>query len=128
MTTGAASAFHVMAIPTGARCDLGCDYCFFLKKERLYPKPGLNWLCAGLEAFFGHTDRPMRIMADLLRRGRSAPDVMAILAAQEQPSEGARRPDPVAAPAVRRTPAPATVGRNKPCPCGSGRKFKLCHG
>jgi preprotein translocase subunit SecA len=20
------------------------------------------------------------------------------------------------------------VGRNEPCPCGSGRKFKLCHG
>jgi len=20
------------------------------------------------------------------------------------------------------------VGRNQPCPCGSGKKFKLCHG
>jgi preprotein translocase subunit SecA len=20
------------------------------------------------------------------------------------------------------------VGRNEPCPCGSGKKFKLCHG
>jgi preprotein translocase subunit SecA len=20
------------------------------------------------------------------------------------------------------------VGRNKPCPCGSGKKFKHCHG
>ena len=20
------------------------------------------------------------------------------------------------------------VGRNDPCPCGSGKKFKLCHG
>ena len=20
------------------------------------------------------------------------------------------------------------IGRNKPCPCGSGRKFKTCHG
>jgi uncharacterized protein YecA (UPF0149 family) len=20
------------------------------------------------------------------------------------------------------------VGRNEPCPCGSGRKYKLCHG
>lgn len=25
-------------------------------------------------------------------------------------------------------PAPATVGRNKPCPCGSGRKYKACCG
>ncbi len=29
--------FHVMAKPTGAACNLRCDYCFFLKKERLYP-------------------------------------------------------------------------------------------
>ncbi|MHA6511940.1 SEC-C metal-binding domain-containing protein [Tessaracoccus sp. Z1128] len=20
------------------------------------------------------------------------------------------------------------VGRNQPCPCGSGRKYKVCHG
>jgi preprotein translocase subunit SecA len=20
------------------------------------------------------------------------------------------------------------VGRNQPCPCGSGKKYKLCHG
>jgi uncharacterized protein len=30
-------AFHVMAKPTGARCNLDCAYCFFLKKEQLYP-------------------------------------------------------------------------------------------
>ncbi|HEX2951585.1 MAG TPA: anaerobic sulfatase maturase, partial [Armatimonadota bacterium] len=30
-------AFHVMAKPTGARCNLRCDYCFFLKKAELYP-------------------------------------------------------------------------------------------
>ena len=23
---------------------------------------------------------------------------------------------------------PGKVGRNEPCPCGSGRKFKQCHG
>jgi preprotein translocase subunit SecA len=28
-------------------------------------------------------------------------------------------------PAVR---ASAKVGRNDPCPCGSGKKFKHCHG
>jgi len=30
-------AFHVMAKPTGSACNLHCDYCFFLKKEKLYP-------------------------------------------------------------------------------------------
>ena len=30
-------AFHIMAKPTGSACNLNCDYCFFLKKEKLYP-------------------------------------------------------------------------------------------
>ena len=31
---------------------------------------------------------------------------------------------------VRREPIrnPTKVGRNEPCPCGSGKKFKQCHG
>jgi preprotein translocase subunit SecA len=38
-----------------------------------------------------------------------------------------------AAPAVPPTPQPAQrqgpkVGRNEPCPCGSGKKYKQCHG
>jgi uncharacterized protein len=30
-------AFHLLAKPTGAACNLACDYCFFLSKEALYP-------------------------------------------------------------------------------------------
>jgi hypothetical protein len=30
-------AFHVMAKPRGAICDLECAYCFYLSKQRLYP-------------------------------------------------------------------------------------------
>ncbi len=30
-------AFHIMAKPTGSACNLNCAYCFFLKKEKLYP-------------------------------------------------------------------------------------------
>src|ERR1700760_1138609 len=33
----APAAFHVMAKPTGAVCNLDCAYCFFLSKEMLYP-------------------------------------------------------------------------------------------
>ena len=29
--------FHVLAKPTGARCNCACDYCFYLEKEGLYP-------------------------------------------------------------------------------------------
>ncbi len=30
-------AFHLLAKPTGAACNLDCKYCFFLSKETLYP-------------------------------------------------------------------------------------------
>lgn len=32
----APSAFHVLAKPTGAICNLDCKYCFYLSKEELY--------------------------------------------------------------------------------------------
>ena len=37
-------------------------------------------------------------------------------------------PTGVAAPAATQDPAFAEVGRNEPCPCGSGKKYKKCHG
>jgi uncharacterized protein len=46
-------------------------------------EPGWNWLCAGLKAFFAHVDRPMKIMAGLLRRGLCADGVMEVLAREE---------------------------------------------
>ncbi len=75
-------------------------------------EPGLNWLCQGLKAFFEHADRPMKIMAGLLRRGLYAGGIMKILA-----EEGGH-----SLPEAERT------GRNDPCPCGSGLKYKKCHG
>ena len=39
-------------------------------------EPGLNYLCAGYQAFFKHIDRPMKAMARLLRQGRPAAEVM----------------------------------------------------
>ena len=30
-------SFHLLAKPAGAACNLGCQYCFFLSKEQLYP-------------------------------------------------------------------------------------------
>lgn len=49
-------------------------------------EPGLNYLCAGYKAFFTHIDRPMRLMAGLLRQGRYADDVMSLLAAADEES------------------------------------------
>ncbi len=75
-------------------------------------EPGLNYLCAGYKAFFKHVDKPMRIMAELLRCNRAPAEVMLVLAAEEAQ--------------LQKTFAKA--GRNEPCPCGSGRKFKQGHG
>jgi preprotein translocase subunit SecA len=51
--------------------------------------------------------------------------------AGEESNGAVRRPRRAAAPggaAVATRAAPAKVGRNDPCPCGSGKKFKRCHG
>ncbi len=37
LPAGAPGAFHLLAKPTGAICNLDCTYCFFLSKEMLYP-------------------------------------------------------------------------------------------
>lgn len=91
-------------------CNGGCP------KDRILTtpdgEPGLNYLCGGLRAFFNHIDHPMRIMANELRNRRPPANVIQILAQEE----------------AERQAQFANVGRNDPCPCGSGRKFKVCHG
>jgi uncharacterized protein len=45
---------------------------------------GLNYLCAGHKLFFGHIDRPMRMMSALVREARAAAEVMGMLAEQDR--------------------------------------------
>jgi uncharacterized protein len=45
---------------------------------------GLNYLCAGYKAFFNHVDKPMRMMANLLRQGRYAEEIMPLYAAEDR--------------------------------------------
>ena len=75
-------------------------------------EPGLNYLCAGYKMFFNHADPQMKIMANLLRQGRYAEEIMQMIAPQGAMDTSSGRPK---------------VGRNDPCPCGSGKKFKHCH-
>jgi uncharacterized protein len=72
--------------------------------------PGLNYLCAGLKMFFKHIAPYMEFMANELRHERAPANVMA----------WTRQRDLMA--------AAGSVGRNDPCPCGSGRKYKKCCG
>jgi uncharacterized protein len=78
-------------------------------------QPGLNYLCAGYRHFFRTIDPTMKELARLLRAGRPAADIM--------------NPRVATPPAgVRTQPDSAKVARNAPCPCGSGIKYKRCHG
>ncbi|MCP4700008.1 MAG: SPASM domain-containing protein, partial [Gammaproteobacteria bacterium] len=91
-------------------CHGGCPKNRLLKTPA--GEPGLNYLCAGYKIFFHHIDRPMRIMAELLRRNRAPAEIMQILATEQ----------------AKLQEAFANVKRNDSCPCGSARKFKHCHG
>jgi len=91
-------------------CNGGCP------KNRVLQAPngeaGLNYLCEGYRAFFTHIRRPMALMVQELRAGRPPANLMAILAKEDRELD-------------RRL---ANARRNDPCPCGSGLKFKACHG
>ena len=54
-------------------------------------EPGLNYLCAGYKAFFTHIDQPMRMLADLLRRGRDPAELTKLLAAHPEGDGRQRR-------------------------------------
>jgi uncharacterized protein len=93
-----------------AYCQGGCP------KDRFATtsdgEPGLNHLCEGYLAFFRHIDPWLAFMAGELGAGRAPAGAMA---------EAARHDARLAA-------AVAATSRNGPCPCGSGRKVKHCHG
>jgi uncharacterized protein len=72
---------------------------------------GLNYLCAGYKTFFKHIDPFMCFMAEELRKERAPANVMHWIKQEELKAAGKKRP-----------------GRNDPCPCGSGRKYKKCCG
>jgi len=72
----------------------------------------LNYLCLGYKEFFSHVDWPMRIMTSLFNQGRDPAEIMTIL---DRKNDNLSDIFP-------------EIGRNDPCPCGSGIKFKKCHG
>ena len=84
-------------------CHGGCP------KDRFTRAPdgeaGLNYLCPSFKAFFHHVEVPMRFMAERLQVGEAPADIVQFYAAED-----------------------AKRGRNEPCTCGSGRKWKHCHG
>jgi len=76
-------------------------------------EPGLNYLCPAYKHFFAHIHPYMQFMADELKAKRAPANVM----------NWVRRLDQQKAQTQVNIP-----GRNDLCPCGSGKKFKNCHG
>jgi uncharacterized protein len=75
-------------------------------------EPGLNHLCAGYKMVYAQCLPVLEQMAKCLRVGRPAKEYKTIEALIN---------DEVAARGIQ-------VGRNDPCPCGSGEKYKRCCG
>jgi uncharacterized protein len=69
-------------------CNGGCP------KNRFIETPdgetGLNYLCAGYKQFFHHIDQPMGMMANLLRQGRYADEIMPLLAVHSAQNKAAK--------------------------------------
>jgi uncharacterized protein len=95
-----------------------CDYLFACRgacpKHRFIKSRNgedhLNYLCSGLYRFFKHVTPEMNVMAQLLRQQRSPADVMQYRAQRDMQEKMKK------------------ARRNDPCPCGSGKKFRECHG
>lgn len=85
-------------------------------------EPEASVLCEGYILFYNHAMERMRWLAGYLKRGMQPPPAMINQDTQRaQDSEiGKRIPVPAG--------AAGKVGRNDPCPCGSGLKYKKCCG
>jgi uncharacterized protein len=68
---------------------------------------GQNFLCKGFCEFFAHAERPLKRAVELKTKGLRPDAVMAELRAASLPQWKG-------------------IGRNDPCPCGSGKKAKNC--
>ncbi|MFT7133030.1 MAG: preprotein translocase subunit SecA [Cyclobacteriaceae bacterium] len=66
-----------------------------------------------------------------IERKRREEDAKNTLKFQKESSSAMGGDEPIAAPEEAQTPfirREKKVGRNEPCPCGSGKKYKSCHG
>ncbi len=84
-------------------CNGGCPKDRFVASP--LGEPGHNYLCPSYKLFFGHIDQPMREMAEHLAHHQPPALIMNAYAAED-----------------------AKRGRNDPCTCANGRKWKHCHG
>lgn len=97
---------YCRSCPVLFACNGGCPKDRFVSSPD--GEPGLHYLCSGYKRFFTHIAPYMRRMAELLEMQRAPAEIMGELEA------------------ASRSAASGGIGRNSPCPCGSGRKYKQC--
>ena len=93
------------ACPWLSACNGGCPKDRFALADD--GEPGLNYLCEGLRSFFSYIQPAVKIINLFAKKGLAPDAIMFELRAMMKSKWKG-------------------VGRNDPCPCGSGRKAKNC--
>lgn len=96
---------HCLECHVVAMCNGGCPKDRFMKTPD--GEEGLNYLCGGFKRFFTHSRPYFLQMASLERAGEPMERLAGFIRSVD------------AKPSLY-------AGRNDPCPCGSGRKYKKC--
>jgi len=89
-------------------CNGDCPKHRFIKTPD--GESGLSYLCTAYRRVFKHMGPYMGAMANLVRSGREAAQILEYVAEEDRQKRF------------------STAKRNDPCPCGSGRKYKKCCG
>ncbi|MGR5064770.1 SPASM domain-containing protein [Photobacterium sp. DNB22_13_2] len=105
-------------------CNGGCPKHRFERSPSGHPNH--NYFCQGYKYFFQHSAKYMKEMRRLLSVGRFADEIMWSLAYQET-GNTINGVSQIHKPRMTKKRAPI-IGRNQPCPCKSGVKYKHCCG
>lgn len=145
-TLSSPPAFHLLAKPTGAICNLDCKYCFFLSKEMLYPGSRFRMADELLETYIRQLIEAHRIPEVTIAWQGGEQGLNYLCAGYKAFLHHIDRPMRMMGTLLQQNRAPSEITNvlvnedlahlqeafagaqpDDPCPCGSGRKFKNCH-